>query len=441
LLPLIEGTTVLPGNMAVGSVGDEDCAYAAGRVTATELHLLGINVNFAPVVDISNNPDNPSTGVRSFGGDPDKVARLGAATIKGLQEHGMIACAKHFPGKGDVSVDSHLDLPLNASSRGALAKRELVPFRAAVEAGAGMIMTAHVMYPEVAENKILPATLSKNVMTDLLRGELKFKGVAITDDLEMGAIEKYFTVEETVERAVLAGADLVMFCHTPAKQKKAIDALRRAVESGRIPPQRIDESVGRISRLKQKISTRREDIAAALESVPYHHLIADRIARDSITIVRNEQGILPLYLRHDQRLLMIAPKYEVLTQVEEKEGEEEMILDLLRIRHEKTSLARIDTEPGEKDFEVLSTVKEFHRVILLTYNAHLTVKQLLFAKKLIAARPDAVIVAVRNPYDLSKLADAQTTVATYGYRNCSLKALVEVLFGEIEAKGVMPVKL
>jgi len=438
---IMDVVTVLPGNMAIGSVGDPDCAYAAGRITAIELGFLGINVNFAPVLDVSNNPDNPSTGVRSFGGDPDKVAELGKQMIIGFQEFGLIGCAKHFPGKGNVSVDSHLDLPLNASKKETLRSCELKPFVAAIDAHVGMMMTAHVMYPELAENKILPATLSRNIMTGLLRAELGFTGVLITDDMEMGAIAKYFTVEESAVKAVAAGVDIVMVCHTLAKQREALAALRNAVDAGTIPAGRIDESLSRIAALKEKIAHRKRPTDVTRETIPFHHMIADRIARDSVTVQRNDKGILPLYLNHHDRLLAIVPKYETLTQVEEKTGEEDTILEELQIRHENSSVLRIDLSPSAKDFAVFDKIRAYKKVILFTYNAHLNDTQLAFARKLLSLRKDAVIVAVRNPYDLAKLPEAETTVATYGFRNCSLKALTEVLFGEIEAKGKMPVKL
>jgi beta-N-acetylhexosaminidase len=438
---IVEGLTVLPGNMAIGSVGVPDCAYAAGRITAVELGCIGVNVNFAPVVDISNNPDNPSTGVRSFGGDPDTVAELASQMITGFQGYGLIACAKHFPGKGNVSVDSHLDLPLNTSRRDALRSCELKPFAAAIAAQVDMIMTAHVMYPALTENEILPATLSRNIMTGLLRDELGFKGVLITDDMEMGAIAKYFTLEESVVKAVAAGVDIVMVCHTVSKQREALAALKKAVDEGAITRERIDESVARITALKKKITHTKKHPEVTGDTIPFHHLIAERIARDSITIQRNDTGGLPLYLNGHDRLLVIVPRYETLTQVEEKTGEDDIILEEFRIRHENVTVVHVGLSPSAKDYAVFREIRAYKKVVLFTYNAHLNGEQLAFARKLLSVRKDAVIAAVRNPYDLSKLPEAETTVATYGFRNCSLRALVEVLFGEIEAKGKMPVSL
>ncbi|MFC2149385.1 beta-N-acetylhexosaminidase, partial [Candidatus Auribacterota bacterium] len=348
----LEGITVLPGNMALGSVGDDDSAHAAGRITATELALLGVNVNFAPVLDISNNPDNPATGVRSFGGDPGLVSRLGEAMIKGLQEYGIIACAKHFPGKGNVSVDSHLDLPLNRSSRETLDKCELMPFKAAIAAKVGMIMTAHVMYPEITESKVLPATLSHNIMTKILRDEMKYDGVLITDDMEMGAIEKYFTVDECAVGAVQAGNDMIMFCHTPSKQKQAIQAVNKMAADGKISAERIQSSNMRIHELKAKLLSRSAEYDAVCDAVPVHQMVSERIGRDSITIYKNEKHVLPFFLDHDDKLLIIAPKYEVLSQVEEKTENDDSILDLARIRHENTRVFHIDLTPGERDHSI-----------------------------------------------------------------------------------------
>lgn len=249
---LTKGTTVLPGNMALGAIGSEEWASKASEVTADEMMALGFNMNLAPVLDINNNPDNPGIGVRSFGEDVSLVTRLGVASIEACQSLGVVATAKHFPGKGDVTVDSHLDLPTVAHSRERLENFEFAPFDAAIRAGVGAVMTAHVFFPAVEPEPDLPATLSRNVLTGLLREELGFEGVLITDDLFMGAIVKRYSIGEAAVRALVAGADIALLCHGRAEQAAAIEAILDAARVGKISRERVDESVGRILRLKDR---------------------------------------------------------------------------------------------------------------------------------------------------------------------------------------------
>ncbi len=242
--------TSFPGNRPIGLSGSEDLARTFGRVTGTELAAVGINLDFAPVLDVDSNPKNPVIGVRSFGRDPDRVARLGCAVIQGLQETGVIACGKHFPGHGDTSLDSHLTLPEVHQKRNILLNREVSPFAKAIRSGVEMIMTAHVLYP--ALDPRFPATLSAAVIEKLLRGSLGFQGVVITDDLEMDAVEMNFGIEESCVRALRAGVDMLLICHDPVKQEKGIAAVIRAAKRGILSHRRIDEAVSRILDLKRR---------------------------------------------------------------------------------------------------------------------------------------------------------------------------------------------
>ncbi|MBI3932029.1 MAG: beta-N-acetylhexosaminidase [Acidobacteria bacterium] len=242
--------TVWPPLRALGRLGSEETARRVGAALAAELTPCGIRWDLAPVVDVDTNPANPVIGDRSFGDDPDLVGRLGAALLGGLQEGGVAACAKHFPGHGDTSVDSHLDLPAVEHSRSRLEDVELRPFREAIEAGVATIMTAHVVVRELDER--LPATLSPGVVNGLLRREMKFEGVVVSDDLEMKAITRHWPAGEAAVAAAKAGCDVLPVCASADAQVEVAEALIRAAESGEMAWPDLDASEGRIRRLKER---------------------------------------------------------------------------------------------------------------------------------------------------------------------------------------------
>ncbi len=235
----------------IGLTADPAQARAAARKTGLELRSVSINWNFAPVLDVNNNPANPVIGRRSYGDDPQRVAAMGVAAVQGYQDDaGILACGKHFPGHGDTDVDSHLALPTISHSLERLFEIELVPFRAAIAAGVAAIMTAHIVFPEM--DPALPATLSPAVLTGLLRGKLGFGGLIITDCLEMNGVAKDWGEAEAAVLAVLAGADVLLCCHTWTKQQAIRDGLVAAVEQGRIPLSRIEASLARITAAKDR---------------------------------------------------------------------------------------------------------------------------------------------------------------------------------------------
>ena len=225
-------------------------AYAAAAVTAKELRAVGVNMNMAPVLDVNTNPANPIIGDRAVSGDPAQVAELGLAIMRGLQDNRVVACGKHFPGHGDTSADSHLELPTVQASAERLHQIELRPFAQVVPQGLASIMTAHVMYP--ALDSQAPATLSSSILTGILRTQLGFSGLIFTDDLEMRAIVDHHGIEEASIRALHAGADILLICKDPIRQVKAMEAVLHAVERGEISSDRIAASLARLAKVKQK---------------------------------------------------------------------------------------------------------------------------------------------------------------------------------------------
>lgn len=249
------GFTELPSARSIGALttassGGDAAAQAAndaGTTAAQELRALGINLDFAPVLDVDSNAANPIIGDRSFSSDPEVVARLGTAFLRALQRHGVAACGKHFPGHGDTSLDSHLALPRLPHDRERLDAVELAPFVAAIDAGVAAIMTAHIVFEAIDPS--VPATLSRAVIEGVLRHELGFEGVIISDDLDMKAISEHFEVGDAAVRSIEAGVDLLLCCRDPANRDRALDALAEAITSGRLTESRIDASLARIDTL------------------------------------------------------------------------------------------------------------------------------------------------------------------------------------------------
>ena len=290
----LTGGTPFPTNMGIGAGGRELDAYEMGRVTALEGRAVGIHLTFSPVADVNNNPANPVINTRSFGADPKAAGMLVAAAVQGTQEHGMLATAKHFPGHGDTGVDSHIDLPVIGADWGRLDSLELVPFRAAVDAGVAAVMTAHVAMPLVTGGEARAATLSPAILSGVLRDSLKFKGLAVTDALDMGALVTAYGAGEIAVLALEAGADLLL---QPADPVAAVDAVVRAVETGRVSAERVDRSVLKLLRIKARLGLFRRRVVP-LDSVPAEvgtrdHLdLARGAAQRSVVLARDSLGAL-----------------------------------------------------------------------------------------------------------------------------------------------------
>jgi beta-N-acetylhexosaminidase len=292
----IEGTTLFPPLMALGAAGSEELAYEMGKITATEGRAMGIQMTYAPVVDVNINPDNPIISARSLGERPEDVGQLAAAFIRGCQENGMIATAKHFPGHGDTAMDSHNLMPTIDAELERLEKVELYPFAQAIKAGVEAVMTAHLFVPALDPTPGLPATLSPPILTDLLRKKMGFHGLIVTDAMGMGGVTRHFSPREAALRAVKAGVDMVLL---PPDPTGVIDGLVAAVQSGEISPSRIDESVRRILELKARLGlfkNRLVEISALSRKVASQgHLDQAALTFEKcVTLVKNEGTILPL---------------------------------------------------------------------------------------------------------------------------------------------------
>ncbi|UHA72847.1 beta-N-acetylhexosaminidase [Paenibacillus sp. 481] len=437
--------TLIPGNMAIGATRNEQLAYEAARICGEELLRMGINMNFAPSVDVNNNPLNPVIGVRSYGENAELVSKMGVAQINGLQVSNVAATAKHFPGHGDTAVDSHHGLAAVPHDEARLMSLELAPFISAIEAGVDSIMTAHVMFPAFEPEQI-PATLSRRVLTDLLRDRLGFDGVIVTDCLEMHAISKECGIAEGAVKSVEAGADLVLVSHTFAEQVAAIEALVAAVRSGRISEAQVDASVDRLLALKAKRRMEQiEEVEADFASqfgTPSSKAVVDDIYAKSITLVKDEAQ---LPLAHNEPTLVIWPEVRERTEVDEPIVQAYTLATALAPHLGQVEELRIGTYPkADEVAKVVEYAASFRQVVIVTYNAVslLHEGQVSIVEQLAADASKRVVVAsTRNPYDLNQFPNVKTYVCAYENRPATMKALADVLVGVAPAIGKLPVTI
>ncbi|WP_043644332.1 glycoside hydrolase family 3 protein [Fundidesulfovibrio putealis] len=440
VIRLREGVTVFPSQMAVAATGNREHARAMARVMASELTVLGVNLNFSPVADVNSNPDNPIIGIRSFGSDPNVVSRLSAAMVEEYVRARMLCTPKHFPGHGDTDVDSHLGLPLSNHDKKTLDRIDFAPFRATFAAKAPAVMTAHVEVPALEPARDLPATLSSKILEGALRKELRFDGLIVTDSLGMGALSKGVGTVRAAVMAAKAGADVLLFGadigHEPADQIAAFDNLVAAAKSGEIPMERIDRAVRRILTVKGEygLLDARAIPNRALE-IPFRVGIAENrqaalsAAQDSITLRHDRLRLLPL--KPSDRVLIIWP--------ERNSNDAVGSLPLAP----GTALLRTAREPSSQDLRnAVEASAQVDKVVVFTYDATRNPAQQNLARTLLAIKPGGFVhVALGAPYDLSLFADAPTSVATYGDVPASIEALAKALAGRAPFTGRLPVRL
>src|SRR5512143_1959696 len=349
LMAVGDGTTQLPGNMALGATGEARLARAAGEVLGTELRAMGINVNYAPCCDVNINPQNPVIGIRSFGEDAEKVGAMAAAMVEGLQSRGVAATAKHFPGHGDTAGDSHHGLPTLPHDLARLRRVELPPFQAAVQAGTRLVMTGHLALPAIDGSDAPPATLSPAVLKGLLRQQLGFEGVIITDAMDMHAIPQGAALGENAVRAVDAGADLLLVTSEPADQKCIFDALVEAVGRDPRAGEAYQPSLWRVAGLKKWLAE--QPTAAELDVVgcAAHQVVAEEIARRSITLVRDHAGLLPLRLNRDARIAAVVPRPSDLTPADTSSYVAPTLAEALREFHPRVDAILVSSLPTEAE--------------------------------------------------------------------------------------------
>lgn len=432
---ITNGATFFPGAMTIAATHDVNNAYLSGKFMGQELKNLGINMNFAPVLDVNNNPKNPVIGVRSFSDQPEMVAEYGNAFIEGLQEN-VIATAKHFPGHGDTHVDSHLALPKVEYGMDRLNQVELVPFKKAINEGVMAIMSSHINFPALTENG-LPTTLSKKCMTGFLRETLGFNGLIVTDGMQMKAIQDNYTTVGASLMAIDAGANIVCICHSEELQVKAVQYIKESVENGKISMDIIDERVGRVLAFKDKLNESNdhkpyESVKHIIENNQTKSFAYD-VVKDALTLVKG----VPLKLQ--EHALFVGVRPMVTSIADEADGGYSVTKQIIKeINHIDTW--DISIQPTKEDIDgIVQSAKKHKQVILCTYNANIYQEQIDLINRLLVLDLDFHVISMRNPYDLHYAKNIKNYVCLYEYTPNSIQVLLEYLKGELIPKGIIPI--
>lgn len=435
------GTTHLPGNMALGATRSAELARKAGEVLGRELSAIGINVNYAPCVDVNLNPRNPIVGTRSFGENPAVVAGLASAMIAGIQSQGVAATAKHFPGHGDTASDSHHGLPSVPHSLERLQAVELPPFQAAIRVGVKLTMSAHLALPALDGPDAPPATLSRNILTGLLRQKLGFEGVIVTDAMDMHAIRQGEYLGEDALKAVNAGADLLLLTTDPSDQERVHQALMQAAQNNLLDIGEVNFSANRILALKDWLS-KQPAFDLSIVGCSEHRKIADEIAKCSITLVRDQANLLPLRLGSNQRIAVIIPKPQDLTPADTSSYIIPALASSLRAYHQYVDEFIIPYAPAKSDISsLLLQLEGYDLVVIGTINAYTQPGQETLVEEILRMGIPTIVAALRLPYDLAAFPEAPTYLCTYSILEPSMRALAKAVFGHREIKGCLPVAI
>ncbi|MFI5058127.1 MAG: glycoside hydrolase family 3 N-terminal domain-containing protein [Candidatus Acidiferrales bacterium] len=441
---LNEGTS-FPTAMALAAAGNPRDAYTMGKITTREARAVGIHWIYAPVADVNNNPGNPIINTRSFGEDPARVAEFVAEFVRGVEENGGLATAKHFPGHGDTASDSHLDLPVIHADRERLERLELVPFRAAMVAGVSSVMTGHLSIPALEPDPDTPATLSPHILTELLRNELKFQGLIITDAMDMGGITARNAPGEAAVRAVAAGADAVLM---PPVPDAAFEALQAAVKSGRISRERLDASVRRILQAKARLGLHKErfvDVNAINEKFgsAAWQKEAQEISDRGVTLLRDVPHRLPLDGTKPLRGLLVA----LYADPEPYPGED--LERELRARFDSLATLRADTRFVKADLLKLPPADTYDVSILAFFvrvsdrkgNVDVPAEQAALAEQIYKAGKPVITVGLGSPYLIENFPKAETWLAAFGISEVAQISAARALFGQIPVRGHLPVTI
>ncbi|MFI6248186.1 glycoside hydrolase family 3 protein [Streptomyces sp. NPDC051016] len=431
--------TLFPGAMAIGAGGSAADARALGRISGAELRAMGVRQDYSPDADVNVNPANPIIGVRSFGADPDAVGALVAAEVAGYQAAGVAATAKHFPGHGDTAVDSHTGFPVITHSRELWEKLDAVPFRAAVKAGIDSIMTAHLQFPALDDSGD-PATLSRPVLTGILREELGYDGVVVTDSLGMEGVRTKYGDDRVPVLALKAGVDQLL---NPPTLEVAWNAVLKAVQGGELTESRLDESILRILRLKSRLGlldrpyVNTKDVGRVVGTAR-HLAAADRIAERTTTLLVNEGGLLPLSHATHGRLLVVGadpaspsgttgPPTGVLATA------------LTGLGFTATALSTGTAPSAATVDQAVAAARDVDAVVVGTYNVTAGGEQQRLVERLVATGRPVVAVAVRNPYDVAQLPTVKAFLAAYSWTDVELRAAARVIAGRVAPRGRLPV--
>jgi beta-N-acetylhexosaminidase len=450
----IAGATAFPRAMAFGAAGDDRLAFEAGRVTAAEARALGVHVNFAPVVDVNNNPRNPVINTRSFGEDPARVGALASAYARGLRSGGVLATLKHFPGHGDTDVDSHLGLPIITHPRERLEQIEWQPFRAAIAADAAAVMSAHIEMPALDPSKGIPTTLSRPIVTGVLRDTLGFRGLIYTDSMEMQGVTAQFSPAEAAVRAIKAGNDVVL--HSP-DDVAAFQGLKAAVEKGDIPIAQIDASVARILRAKavaglNKTKLVNLDGIAATVGSRGHKAVARDVSQRSLTLIKDERSSVPLIASRDGQILYLSVlDYPSGWRIA---APSRSFIPALRERWPNVTAIELSDRTSPSEIELVrSMAPRFDAIVASVFVRAASASgrmdlapplvRLLqdLARSTARSKQPYVAVLFGNPYTATFLPELPAMLLTYDFYDLAEESAVRALAGEAPIAGRLPIGL
>lgn len=446
----LEDGSLYPNNMGIGATRNPDLAYQMGLQIAKECRALGVHQNYSPVVDVNNNPLNPIINVRSFGEDPNLVSVMGDAMIRGLQDGKVLATAKHFPGHGDTDIDTHNDLPEINNDMNRMNEVELVPFVSAIKSGVKSVMVAHISFPALDKTPFIPATLSPKIINGLLIEKLGFNGLIITDALNMEGVTKHFNTKEVAVRCVKAGIDLILM---PQGETKTIDAIENAVKKGDISEERIDISVKKILNAKEwlKLNENKyinEDEVLNTINNQDAQILADKIAEESITLVRN-QNVLPLNENNKFNNCLILSMFTG-KEPENAQYFYDGIYNNIKSKSGKSPDIKIIDNDISNPGATYKNINDYDYIIIPLFikvkmktgtvgmnNSHAEfIKQLtdVYGKKV-------VVISFGNPYLLSNFENVSGYIAAYGDSKSVIDAAIKSIAGEINPKGKLPVTI
>lgn len=426
---MMKDVTFAPGPMTA-SASIEDATYYTGRMLAEDMIRLGMNLNLAPSLDVNNNPNNPVINVRSYSDDPKVVAKLGKRFIAGSKEFGVLACAKHFPGHGDCEVDSHLGLPTINYDLERIHNIEMYPFMENIDVPA--IMSAHIMFPAY---DIVPATLSRKILTNVLREELGYQGLILTDCLEMKAIADMYGTANGACMAVLAGADICDISHTLEYQIKALELLEEAVNDGRLPIEELDKKVERILKFKELTLPYLEKYFynKEMKFSEENNQLAQKIVDNSLTLVKGKNALLT------NNTLVIAPIAMAKTIIED-EFDERNLAKVLRKEFTNLDVKEFVSTIEFKE-EVLNSLSAYNNVIIFSYNAATSPKQVEFINAVLERKQEVTVISLKGPMDYNKYQNLNNYLCLYEYTPNSIRTVVKYLKNDLKPLGKLTIKL
>lgn len=442
---IYKDATVFPGAMATAAAGNPDDAYTLAKYMGEELRAYGIHMNFAPVIDVNSNSENPVINSRAYSDDPEKVAVYSQKMFQGLQDANVLACGKHFPGHGDTNEDSHYSLPTVEKTLEELKKMELIPFQNAINNGLDGIMTSHILFPNI-DDENLPATLSKNILTGVLRNDMGFSGLIITDSMSMTAIDQNYGTPDACVKAINAGANLLVLgsgseTEDYSQALECYQTVLKACKNGTITTQRLDDCVTRILAYKIKYGLYDNAYPTGTENVNWssHQELATQVSQKSITVAKDKDGLLPL---EGKNTLVVSPRAGMSLDGQTAiESDENSFAYQLATRL-GCDYKVIDAIPSASESKALAeSTTNYDTIVIACTAAQSSESQRNAIQQVIDANDNTIVVSLASPYDVSAFRNLSTFVCAYEYTPLSTAALVQVLSGSVTATGKLPVDI